>query len=138
MAVTAFGPPPAELVKLPDPRLRITPSQIQGEVLHIDHFGNLITSIGWLTWTGPDTLHLEPQFGRDHNLLPPLLDVTRCTVTVTGQTIPAIHKTYGDVPPGTLTALIGSSGQLEIGVNQGSAAERLAASMGDPVAVNMG
>ena len=138
VAVTAFGPPPAELVALPDPCLTITPSQILGEVLHIDHFGNIVTSIGRLAWTGADTLHLEPQFGRDHNLLPPLLDVTRCTVTLGDQTIPAIHKTYCDVPPGTLTALIGSSGQLEIGVNQGSAAERLAASLGDPVAVNMG
>jgi S-adenosylmethionine hydrolase len=138
VAVTAFGPPPAELVTLPDPHLTITPSQIRGEVLHVDHFGNIVTSIGRLEWTGPDTIHLEPQFGRDHDLLPPLLDVARCTVTIKDQTIPAIHKTYDDVSPGTLTALIGSAGQLEIGVNQGSAAECLAASIGDPVAVNMG
>ncbi len=137
VAIAEFGPPPAELVKLPDPRLTITPSQIHGEVLHIDHFGNVVTSIGRLTWTGPDTLHLEPQFGRDHDLLPPLLDVPRCTVTVGGQTIPAIHKMYGAVSPGALTALVGSSGQLEIGVNQGSATERLGVSIGDPVAVNM-
>ncbi len=107
-------------------------------MLHIDHFGNIVTSIGRLEWTGPDTLHLEPQFGRDHDLLPPLLDVMRCTVTIGGQTIRAIHKRYAAVPPGELTALIGSAGQLEIGVNQGSAAARLAASIGDPVAVNMG
>jgi S-adenosylmethionine hydrolase len=138
VAVTAFGPPPTELVKLPDPRLTITPSQIHGEVLHTDHFGNIITSIGRLEWTGPDTLHLEPQFGRDHNLLPPLLDVTRCTVTIGGQTIPAIRETYSNVRPGMLTALIGSAGQLEIGVNQGNAAEYLTVAIGDPVTINMG
>jgi S-adenosylmethionine hydrolase len=138
VAVTAFGPPPSELVKLADPRLTITPSQIHGEVLHIDHFGNIITSIGRLEWTGPDTLHLEPQFGRNHDLLPPLLDATRCTVTIGSQTIPAIRQTYGSVRPGVVTALIGSAGQLEIGVNQGSAADCLVASMGDPVTVNMG
>jgi S-adenosylmethionine hydrolase len=132
--VSAFGPPPSELVRLPDPRLDITPTALQGEVLHIDHFGNIITSIGRLAWTGPDTLQLQPQFGRDHDHPAPfVLSAARCRVTVGTQTIPAVHRTYGGAPPGMLTALVGSSGQLEIGVNQGSAAQILAVSIGDAV-----
>jgi S-adenosylmethionine hydrolase len=135
--VRAFGPPPPELVKLSDPRLEITPSQIHGEVLHIDHFGNIITSIGRLGWTGPNTLHFEPQFGRDHLLLPPVIDASHSTLMIGTQTIKGICRTYGEVPPGTLAALVGSSGQLEIGLNQGSAAKYLSASIGDPVTINI-
>jgi S-adenosylmethionine hydrolase len=132
--ISAFGPPPSELVRLPDPRLDITPTLVHGEVLHIDHFGNIITSIGCLAWTGPDTLQLQPSFGRDRDHpVPPVISARRCRVMVgTGAPL-AIHRTYGDVPPGTPTALVGSSGQLEIGINQGCAAQVLAVSTGDAV-----
>jgi S-adenosylmethionine hydrolase len=109
---------------------------LRGEVLHIDHFGNVITSIGRLAWTGADTLRFEPQFGRDRSVAS-ALDAVRCRVTVGTYTIEGINRTYGAVEPGTLTALIGSAGQLEIGVNEGSAAHYLNVSTGDPVTVTI-
>ena len=87
--ITDFGPVIPRLVTLPDPRLEITSAAIHGEVLHIDHFGNIITSIGRLMWTGPDTLHLDPQFGYDHSImLPPVVDAIRSTISIGSQTIP--------------------------------------------------
>jgi hypothetical protein len=133
--ITNLGPNTSRLYTFPEPRLEITSTQIRGEVLHIDHFGNIITSIGRLIWTGPHTLHLQPQFGHAHPGLPPVVDAVRCTITVGAQTVQTIHKTYSEVPPGTLAALVGSSDQLEIGVNQGNAAQHLSASIGDPVIV---
>jgi hypothetical protein len=47
----------------------------------------------------------------------------------------AIRHTYGDVAPGVLLALVGSSGYLEIAVREGSAAERLGVDIGATVEV---
>jgi S-adenosylmethionine hydrolase len=130
--ITALGPALPELAWLDDPHLEVAPPRIHGEVLHIDHFGNVITSIGELIWTGSNTLQLVPQFGPYHPPLP-MLDAQTCYITIGSQSIRAISPTYGSGPPGTLTALIGSSGQLEIGINQGNAARSLGVCIGDPV-----
>ncbi len=50
--ITDLGPAVARIERLPDPLLKISAEQVCGEVLHIDHFGNVITSIGRLIWTG--------------------------------------------------------------------------------------
>lgn len=135
--ITEFGPTVPELVVLPDPRLEIGPQRITGEVLHIDHFGNVITSIGQLQWTAPDALELVPQFGPDRAVVRPV-DAARSRITAGAHTLDAIHRTYGAVPPGSMTALVGSSGQLEIGVNQGSAAQQLGAALGDTITLEPG
>ena len=133
--ITELGSTLPELVRLPDPALEIAPGHIRGEVLHIDHFGNVITSIGHLTWTAPGTLELNPQFGAYDG--PPLnLDAAHCRVMLAAQSLKTIRPTYGAVATGALTPLVGSSGQLEIGVNQGSAAQTLAVRLGDPVVLS--
>jgi len=43
--------------------------------------------------------------------------------------------TYGQRPPGTPIALVGSSNRLEIAVVNGNAAVELRAGVGDPVSV---
>lgn len=130
--VSAFGPA-STLKHLPEPRLDITPAHVHGEVLHVDHFGNVITSIGQLTWITAGVLELVPQFGPRTS--PPQALSAACCVTVGGQTLDTIRTTYGAVAPGAVTALVGSSGQLEIGMNQGSAAHALGVSIGDAVRV---
>ncbi len=131
--VEALGPALPGLKRLPDPRLDIAPGYIHGEVLHIDHFGNVITSIGELTWSGADTLRLNPQFGPDRPAS--TLDAPACHVIAGNHTLDGIRATYGAVSPGTLAALVGSSGQLEVGLNQGSAAMALGVSIGGAVSV---
>jgi len=129
--ITALGPAVPELIKLDAPRLEVAPDVIRGEVIHIDHFGNVITSIGHLAWDG-DRLSLTPGFGGATG--EPLNFAAAATRVRVGEAIiRGVRPTYGAAEPGTLLALIGSSGQLELGVNQGSAAARLGVRTGDPV-----
>jgi S-adenosyl-L-methionine hydrolase (adenosine-forming) len=134
ISVSELGPTLETWHTLPQPKLSIMPTRIDGEVLHIDHFGNIITSIGQLRWSG-DTLRLDPAFGDGHPVEQPVINAADCTITVGPHTLHAIRRTYGAVAPGTLTALIGSTGQLEIGVNQGHAAQTLTIQPGDPVSL---
>ncbi len=133
----ALGPVLPELRPLAVPLLEIAPPVVRGEVLHIDHFGNIISSIGRLIWTGADRLRLAPQFGAVHPSVPPF-DPECCHVRIGSHTLDTIRPTYGAVPPGTLTALVGSSGQLEIGVNQGNAAQVLNVKPGDLITLKTG
>jgi S-adenosyl-L-methionine hydrolase (adenosine-forming) len=82
-------------------------SRIRGHVIHIDHFGNLITSIP-AAWVAEG----------------------RWTCSVAGQTIAGISRAYADAQPGALLAHIGSAGTVEIAVRNGSAAHRLGVARG--------
>ena len=92
-----------------DPLVRRTPEATRGAdgstngvIISIDRFGNLVT-----------------------NLMTRRVGV----VEVGGMTI-AIGRTYSDVASGALTALIGSSGLVEIAVRDGSAASQLGVERG--------
>jgi S-adenosyl-L-methionine hydrolase (adenosine-forming) len=80
-----------------------------GLVLSVDHFGNVITNF------------------------PSNTSSTSFTLDVKGQQISAFHKTFGEAPPGLLFAFHGSSGYIEIGMNQQSAAQALEVSLGDGI-----
>ncbi len=134
--LTAFGPLRENLVTLPPPRLSGDAGQIVGEVLHIDRFGNLITSIGRLTWENEERLQFSPRFGAQINVSVALA-ATACRVQIGGYHAGPIRRTYGAVPAGEVAALVGSAGQLEIGVNQGNAADLLGAAIGDPVVLHL-
>jgi S-adenosylmethionine hydrolase len=82
-----------------------------GHVVHIDHFGNLVTD-------------LEPGA---------IGDAQAVTIEVGGQHIVGLRRTYKEGTPGEPMALIGSSGRLEIAVPGGQAARWLKAQIGDPV-----
>jgi S-adenosylmethionine hydrolase len=118
-----LGPAIKELKRLAYPRLELlgqsekAPRGVRGEILLSDHFGNLITSIGVLRYTR-DALRLEPW-------------VPGCPTTSfalsglrarlgTSTDIPFV-RTYSDVPRGSPLAYVGSSGLLEVGVNDGRA-----------------
>ena len=84
---------------------------ILGEVVHIDRFGNLITNI-------------------QASQIP-----SRPRITVGSTVIEGITRTYGSVESGSVLAMIGSTGKLEISINRGSAAKKLFVSRTDPVRV---
>ncbi|NJL58241.1 SAM-dependent chlorinase/fluorinase, partial [bacterium] len=48
-----------DITRLPRPQLTVEGGHITGEVVHIDRFGNVITSIQRLTWQGNDRLTLN-------------------------------------------------------------------------------
>jgi S-adenosylmethionine hydrolase len=121
-AVAAFGARIADPVRL----ARLTPRRIDGRlvgrVAFIDHFGNAITDL-----TEQD---LSDGF--------PLVPAAALHVLVAGRTLRGLARAYGDAKVGTLLAIIGSSGRLEIAQVGGDAAERLGLGEGDEVSVGIG
>jgi S-adenosylmethionine hydrolase len=109
---------------------------IRGEVLHVDRFGNILTSILQLRWVGEDKLSLEPFFGPVGQILPPF-DATCAQVTLGRHALNGVHPTYSDAAPGQAVAIVGSNGELEIAVNQGNAGQQLGAQIGDPVSLRL-
>ncbi len=131
--LTALGPSVSHPVTFPLPRLEIGPDAIVGEVLHADHFGNAITSIGKLTWGGAE-LVLEPAFqgvggkrqeARGRKQEGKQFKASEAVIGVAGREIVGIRRTYAEAAPGEVLALVGSHGHLEIAVREGNAAARL-------------
>ncbi|SHI78416.1 hypothetical protein SAMN02745216_00501 [Desulfatibacillum alkenivorans DSM 16219] len=96
------------------------PEQLLGQIVWVDHFGNLVTTIS------KDGLEMFAQ-GR------PWEDMV---VHVQGGEGLRILDTYSEVGRGELLALIGSRGFLEISVNMGNAQEALYAGPGARVTVS--
>lgn len=123
------------LVGLPSPDLAYADNLLTGEVLYIDHFGNVITSIGELAWKDDHTvLVFDAVFDRS---LPGLQIPATATVKYPGGSLDGIKPTYGQTEPGEPLALISSSGYLEIAVNQGSAAAALRLNVGDTINITI-
>ena len=91
---------------------------ITGHVLHIDHYGNIITDIG-------ESLFLETT--RDK----------RFAITLADLTLDRVSKAYDEAAGGAALAILDSAGLLEIAVNGGSAADLLGAAPGDRVDVEV-
>ena len=91
--------------------------ELKGEVVALDHFGNLITNIKSEQIT--ECLHAGPQ--------------EKIRIKIRTNVIKGLSETYASVRPNTPLALIGSRGYLEIAVNKGSAAQHLNAEKGDRV-----
>jgi S-adenosyl-L-methionine hydrolase (adenosine-forming) len=109
-----FGPPVLDPLRLSWPTVRAVAGAVAGAVLHVDRFGNLVTSIR------ADTLE---ELGRG------------ARIRLGGRPLPLVG-TYGDLEPGQAGALVGSSGRLEVAVREGSAAARFKARRGTPVVVS--
>ncbi len=126
-----FGPPILEPVRLPAPRLESrSPGEIAAEILHADHFGNLLTSLGRFARRGEGRWQFTPWVGA----LPAReleLHQTRLTLP-DGQTLPWV-QTFGEIPAGQCAALVGSSGLVEIVANRQSAADLLGLRGGETI-----
>lgn len=96
-------------------------SDLVGETIRVDHFGNIITNIT-----------------REH--LGPFLTSKGLTIKIGSLVLQKISTTYTDVPEGQPLALIGSSGHLEIAVNMGRATDYLGkeCAIGTKVTVRFG
>jgi S-adenosylmethionine hydrolase len=133
--ITELGPPVSDLVAFPLPRLEVAPGAITGEVLHADRFGNVVTSIGRLLWSRSNKLSLDAAFGQVEEQV--RFGADGVIVAVAGRDISRVRRTYADVEPGEVLALVGSSGYLEIAVREGSAARSLGIRPGDEVELKL-
>lgn len=119
----------------PAPQFSFGRERLTGEVVHIDHFGNMITSIGKLSWLNDDNLELDPLW---HGDIPSMRFAAAATnTTIHSQTIHGISHAYHEAPLGEIIAQIDSNGFLEIGANHASAAERLDVQLGDKVMLKL-
>jgi S-adenosylmethionine hydrolase len=111
--LTELGTPIGDALRLALPRPERTTSGWRGEIIHIDHFGNLASNIR--------LEHLP-----DWQPAP-----EKWVVRLGGVEIRGLVKTFGERPAGELVALFGSTGNLIVSVVNGNAAQRLAAQLGD-------
>ncbi len=87
---------------------------VVGEVVYVDRFGTLVTNL---------TPELVPSYA---------------TMEIEGLDAGKLRRTFGDVPTGGLVAYIGSGGDVEIAVRDGSAARRLGIGVGGRVRARLG
>jgi S-adenosylmethionine hydrolase len=108
------GTPIIEPLRLALPIPQPIPGGWRGEVIHIDHFGNVASNLrvellkDWLASPG------------------------RVTVRLGGVEIRGLVSTFGERPHGELVTLFGSTGNLIVSVVNGDAAGRLGVKVGDP------
>jgi S-adenosylmethionine hydrolase len=117
LCLTELGPPVEDPLVLPEPEAqRLPDGRLRAQVVYVDRFGNLVMNVRPHEWAGEG------------------VDQSGIRVAV-GNVSLTVRHTYADVAPGTLLALVGSSGYLEVAVCEGSAAERLGVGMGATVEV---
>ncbi len=119
-----FGPIIVNPVKLEIPRSHVRPGgNIEGEVVSIDHFGNLITNIDTrVFWDG------EGLVGEEEGTITPIIEIA-------GVTIRGLSEYYQAMDEEHCGAHFNSWSRLEIFLPEGRAADKLGAGRGTPVKV---
>lgn len=103
------GTPIYDPVMIAGPKLaRLADGSIRGEIVHVDHFGNLISNVpgAWLS-------------------------NRRWTIALAGRWLQGVSTTYAAGAVEELVAVVGSNDTLEVAVRNGSAAQRLGVKAGE-------
>ena len=95
-------------------RSRRPDGRIEGHIIHIDRFGNLVTDI-----------RAELLGGR------------QLEIDVAGTRVATVVRTYAEAPLGAVVALINSADHLELAMRESSAAEALGIARGATVTVRV-
>jgi S-adenosylmethionine hydrolase len=109
--IESVGPRIIDFIKRPLPRPRPQGDKLLGIVLRIDKFGNIITNLR------------RHDLGRDF------------TIRVAGLAITRLCTSFSEADPGEFFAVEGSTGFIELALNQGSAADRLKVERGAEIEV---
>jgi S-adenosylmethionine hydrolase len=112
----ALGRPLTHWQTLTVPEPVVTDTTVIGEVLRVDRFGNLVTNV-------------------DRRTFERLTGGGGIEITAGTHGIGKVVATYSEAEPGSVCALFGSTDHLEVAVNGGSAAERLALGRGARVTI---
>lgn len=106
------------IVRLSDDRLAL-----EGEVCHVDQFGNLITNIH-----RQDAAEFKGNLKAQHNWI----------LQVNGTELKGLARTFGECKPGDPLFYWGSAEYLEVAVNRGHANEVFNADIGSKVRLTLG
>ncbi|MCB2377816.1 SAM-dependent chlorinase/fluorinase [Hymenobacter sp. BT635] len=104
--LTDLGPIASDSYQLLNRQLRLQDNRITGHVIHVDHYGNLITNI---SRTAMEVIAR----GRP------------CTIHFARETVREVAPHFQAADPGDAVCIFNSQDRLCIGVNQGNAAELL-------------
>ncbi|HVZ74822.1 MAG TPA: SAM-dependent chlorinase/fluorinase [Polyangia bacterium] len=116
-AASDAGPLVDAMVELARPLVARHGGRVEGTVIHVDGFGNLVTSIAADAVSPDAAIEVEGLEGVFH---------------------PRFARTFSDVEEGALVAYVGSGGQLEIARRNGSAAAHVGGDRGTVVRVGEG
>jgi len=111
-ALDSLGPPCEGLIRVAPSEARRRKGKIEGSVIGVDRFGNLVTNVPG-DWVGRHRV-----------------------VEINGHEV-RLMTSYGFAHPGGLLAVVNSDGRLEVAVRDGSAAETLGVGAGAPVLVRI-
>jgi S-adenosylmethionine hydrolase len=114
MPVNLVGPRIVDFMRVSLPLPRPQGNKLLGRVLRIDKFGNIITNFR--------RRDLGPNF----------------TIRVEGLPITRLCSNFSEAEPGEFFAVEGSTGYIELALNQGSAADRLSVERGAEIEVESG
>lgn len=110
-----FGKPLETIIQLPMPEIVRCESEIRGEIIYIDGFGNLFTNLRQRDLTGQPRLMVE----------------------LAGRALGGLVTTYAAVGAGEFACLWNSWGLLEISVNGGNAMKQTGAKIGNQVTLKL-
>jgi len=135
VSLAEFGEQLEKIFMFPMPQMEYDQHRLIGEVMHLDHFGNIITSIGRFKWHNENELKLDALWNK--NVPPMMIQSQKAQITIHSQTIHGISHAYHEASRGGILAQIDSNGFLEIGANQDDAASRLDVTIGDQVMLKL-
>jgi hypothetical protein len=116
LPLARLGPAAESIHRLDVPRPTVTAASVEGQVLRVDRFGNLITNI-------------------DRSTFAAVSSRGPVRIVVGGREFSDVVTTYAEAKPGRPCALFSSTDHLEIAVNGSSAARELGVDRGAPVSV---
>lgn len=101
-------------------QLKVTKREIAGHVVHVDHYGNLLTNISRASFEQMISLNGAG---------------TRFRVRFGRESFDLLHTYFTDVDSGDCYVLFNSTGFLQIGINKGNAAQLLGLNIDSPVQI---
>ena len=114
--LSALGRPVTDYQLLDIPTVNRVDGTLVGEVLRIDHFGNLVSNI-------------------DRRTFENYAQAGSIQIEVGEYKVGRLVEVYADIHDGDVSAIFGSTGQLEFAVNSGSAVRQLSVERGDLVVI---
>lgn len=118
---SSVGPIARNPLRLPVPVPSLVNGALQGRIMFVDRFGNLLTNL--------TERHLAERF--------PGVPPEQFEVEAAGSVIQGLARAYADAPVGSTVAILDSSGRLEIAQVRGDASQRLGLGVRDDVRVRV-
>ena len=119
--IADFGPPVPTLVQLPIQVPELSGNTLTGQIVKIDRFGNAITNIS----ESAIARLVRASTGK----------MSTYEIRIGNVRLNRLNRAYAESGVGKPLAIIGSSGLLEIAINEGNAKEGLGLKWGDPVVI---